>query len=57
MNKSEKWGHARTAVEIPEATRSVKTSQKTVIAADAITFCIISLDRYLLRSVLKIGEI
>ena len=28
------------AGRIPEATRSVKTSQKTVLAAEIITFCI-----------------
>ena len=41
----------------PQATRNVKTSQKTVIAAEAITFCIKPLNHYLCRSDLKNGEI
>ena len=40
----------------PEATRSIKTTKKTLIAAEAITFCTKPLTSYLPRSDLKIGE-
>ena len=45
------------AGRIPEATRSIKSSQKTLIAAaETITFYIKSITHYLLRSDLTIGE-
>ena len=44
------------AGRIPEATRKVQTSKKTVIAAEAITFCIKLSTHCLTRSDLKIGE-
>ena len=47
----------KTAEKIAEATRSIKTSQKTVIAAEAITFCIKPFPQYFPRSDLKFGEI
>ena len=42
---------------IPEATRSVKTLQKTVIAAQVITICIKPVTHYPSGTDLKIGEI
>ena len=44
------------ARRIPEATRSIKSSQKTLKAAKAISFYINSLTHYLLRSDLTIDE-
>ena len=44
------------ARRIPEATRSIKSSQKTIKAAKAISFYINSLTHYLLRSDLTIDE-
>ena len=44
-------------IKSSEATRSVQTSQKTVIAAEALAFCIKLSIHNLPRSDLKIGEI
>ena len=55
-NKSCQRNKKNIAGRIPEATRSVITSQKNVIATEAITFCIKPLTHYLSRSALKIGE-
>ena len=53
---SEKFASKKIAGRTPEANWSAITSQKTVIAAEAITFCIKPFTHYLPRSDLKISE-
>ena len=45
--------HENIAGRTPEATPGVKTSQKTVTAAEAITFCIKPLAHYLPEKLVK----